>query len=228
MALRNLFVVFILLSFELWAQKEFEQKGKASYYAHFHHGKVTANGETFNMYDFTAAHKTLPFNSLVKVTNLKNNRSIVVRINDRGPYFKDRILDLSRLAAYKLGIIHPGTAHVKLKVIGVHKKALQARLRRLDFEDFVPSVFYNVKGELVQPKGFGVQIAAFKDEQNAIKTCKKMEHKGYKSYIKVIEFGETRLYRIILGHLKTEERAEHLRIKLSAKGWEGFVTPLHQ
>lgn len=91
--------------------------GVASFYGPGFHGKKTASGERFNMYDLTAAHKTIPFNTKVKVTNIENNKSVVVRINDRGPYKKGRIIDLSKSAAEKIGLIQSGTAKVKLTII---------------------------------------------------------------------------------------------------------------
>ena len=92
-------------------------EGVASYYAEDFNGKKTANGETYDMYKMTAAHRTLPFNTKVRVTNLDNKRSIVVRINDRGPFKLERIIDLSLAAATQLGMKGTGTANVKLEVI---------------------------------------------------------------------------------------------------------------
>lgn len=91
--------------------------GTASYYGRKFNGKKTANGERFNMYALTAAHKTLPFNTKVKVLNLENNKSVVVRINDRGPYKKGRIIDLSFAAAKKIDMIKSGTARVHLTIL---------------------------------------------------------------------------------------------------------------
>ena len=91
-------------------------RGIASYYGSDFHGKKTANGERFDMYDLTAAHKTLPFNTVVKVTNLDNKKSVEVRINDRGPFKKGRIIDLSLGAAKKINLIETGTAEVKLEI----------------------------------------------------------------------------------------------------------------
>jgi rare lipoprotein A len=93
------------------------QEGVASYYADEFHGRPTANGETFDMHAFTAAHCVLPFNTRVRVTNLDNGRSVVVRINDRGPFIKGRIIDLSYGAARALNMIGPGTARVRLEVL---------------------------------------------------------------------------------------------------------------
>jgi rare lipoprotein A len=93
------------------------QEGVASYYADEFHGRTTSNGETFDMNELTAAHQTLPFGTIVKVINKQNGRSVTVRINDRGPFLKDRIIDLSRAAAEKIGMIGPGTAEVRLEIL---------------------------------------------------------------------------------------------------------------
>ena len=97
----------------------FSQKGIASWYGKEDHGDLTASGEPYNMYEYTAAHRTLPFGTLVKVTNLKNGKSVVVRINDRGPFVRGRIIDLSYASARKIGMIKQGTALVSLEVIDV-------------------------------------------------------------------------------------------------------------
>ncbi len=91
--------------------------GISSYYGEDFHGKYTANGEVFDMYGLTAAHKTLPLNTIVRVTNLDNGKSVILRINDRGPYVKGRILDCSYGAAVKLGFVNQGTARVRIEVI---------------------------------------------------------------------------------------------------------------
>jgi len=92
--------------------------GKASFYGPQFHGKKTASGEVFNMYDLTAAHKTLPFGTRCRVTNLKNGKTVVVRINDRGPFVPGRILDLSYGAARALDAIADGVIEVKVEVLG--------------------------------------------------------------------------------------------------------------
>ena len=93
--------------------------GEASFYADDFNGKKTANGEIYNMDDLTAAHPSLPFNSIVKVTNLANNKSVKVRINDRMPSFKGRIIDLSLAAAKKIDMINSGVQKVKLEVLSL-------------------------------------------------------------------------------------------------------------
>lgn len=91
------------------------QSGKASYYADKFQGRKTASGETFKQNRMTAAHQTLPFGTKVKVTNLDNGRTIKVRVNDRGPFVSGRIIDLSKKAARKLGMVQSGVANVKIK-----------------------------------------------------------------------------------------------------------------
>tara|TARA_S200000501_G_scaffold312556_1_gene303630 strand:+ start:762 stop:1244 length:483 start_codon:yes stop_codon:yes gene_type:complete len=91
--------------------------GVSSFYAEDFHGKLTANGEVYDMYGLTAAHKTLPLNTVCRVTNQENNKSLILRINDRGPYIKGRILDCSYGAAKKLDFIVQGTTNVKIEII---------------------------------------------------------------------------------------------------------------
>ena len=91
--------------------------GESSYYADKFHGRKTANGEIFDMYKKTAAHKTLPFNTMLEVTNLENNQSVIVRVNDRGPFIGNRILDLSYGAAMEIDMISSGVVKVKIKIV---------------------------------------------------------------------------------------------------------------
>jgi rare lipoprotein A len=95
------------------------EKGKASFYADFFQGRQTSNGETFRQRKLTAAHRSLPFGTRVKVRNLKNGKTVKVRINDRGPFVEGRIIDLSKKAARRLGMVHDGVVPVEIK----YKKA---------------------------------------------------------------------------------------------------------
>ena len=97
--------------------EERELSGEASWYGQPHHGRLTANGETFDMHAFTAAHRTLPFNTLVRVTDVGTYKTVVVRINDRGPSKKRRIIDLSKAAAGELGMISRGIVPVSLEIL---------------------------------------------------------------------------------------------------------------
>jgi rare lipoprotein A len=94
---------------------DYHAEGKASYYGAYHHGKKTASGERFDQNALTAAHRTLPFGSRVRVTNLRNAKSVIVRVNDRGPYARGRIIDLSKQAARQLGMLNAGIATVRVQ-----------------------------------------------------------------------------------------------------------------
>jgi rare lipoprotein A len=117
-----IFTLFLAFSAAACAKPNKVQTGNGSWYGKKFHGRTTANGEKYNMYALTAAHKTLPFNTMVEVTNLSNNRKLIVRINDRGPYAKGRIIDLSYLAAKKLGYVNKGVAKLKVRVLYKQKK----------------------------------------------------------------------------------------------------------
>lgn len=108
----------------------YKQNGIASWYGPGFHGRKTASGETYNMNDLTAAHSELPLNTLLKVTNLKNNRQVVVRVNDRGPFIGDRVIDMSLGAARDLGMLTPGTVPVKLEVVGKQVQLASAKKNR--------------------------------------------------------------------------------------------------
>ncbi len=104
----------LLLCISVACSPKITESGKASYYADYFKGCKTANGERFRQSKRTAAHKTLPFGTKVKVTNLKNRRTVKVRINDRGPFVSGRVIDLSKKAARRLGMVEDGVAEVKL------------------------------------------------------------------------------------------------------------------
>ena len=114
------FCLFLMMIFTLSAGafcEIYKANAEASFYADKFHGRKTANGEIFNMYDYTAAHKTLPFNTILKVTNIANGKSVTVRVNDRGPFVQGREIDLSKAAAQKLDMIGDGTAQVSIEIL---------------------------------------------------------------------------------------------------------------
>jgi rare lipoprotein A len=113
--MRNLFVLFSTVILLTSCSKKITETGKASYYADKFEGRKTASGEIFHQRGLTAAHRTLPFGTKVKVTNIANGRSVKVRINDRGPFAEGRVIDLSKKAAKKIGMISTGVAPVEVK-----------------------------------------------------------------------------------------------------------------
>lgn len=166
----------------------FTEQGIASWYGPGFHGKKTANGETYNQNAMTAAHKLLPFNTSIRVSNLDNGRSIVVRINDRGPFVANRVIDLSRKAAEQIGMIQAGTARVRLE-------ALEGSLPVL-----------TASGDMVGR--FFIQIGAFQVLNNANKLmqdAKKARLPG-----RVIHNGNSSLYNVQIGPYRTFDQAEQV------------------
>jgi rare lipoprotein A len=135
----------------------FFQEGVASWYGRKFHGKKTSSGEIYNMYDATAAHTTLPFGTRVRVENLSSSKEVVVRINDRGPFVKQRIIDLSYGAAKKIGLVGPGTARVRLTALSRKVGTVKAGSAR---RPLVEAPDFN-KGR------FTIQVGAFRERKNA-------------------------------------------------------------
>ncbi len=124
-ALRFLLPLLLLFSSSYGLAQSFTETGWASWYGPNFAGRQTANGEIFDPSQLTAAHQYLPFGTLLRVTNLSNNLTVVVRINDRGPFLKNRIIDLSRYAAEQIDMIKPGTAEVKIEEIAAPESAVE-------------------------------------------------------------------------------------------------------
>lgn len=195
--------------------------GIASWYGPNFHGKKTSNGEIYNMHNMTAAHKTLPMNTIVKVTNLNNNKTAVVRINDRGPFVANRVIDLSKAAATQLGVIGPGTAPVAMEVIGFADDVTVASSKQPTTSASNGQIFRPQQGSGSQSGNiaqgsqsyvggdFMVQIGAFKN-QNGANSYKK-EHEsimGYKSTVKsMIDDNGVMMYRVFLTGFRSEDEA---------------------
>ena len=177
--------------------------GRASWYGPKFHGKLTSNGETYNMYDQTAAHKTLPMNTIVRVTNKSNGKSTLVRINDRGPFVESRIIDLSKKAAADIGMIGTGTAPVQLEILGFGK---QGTTRIADMETLKQGPSEQVMDS------FAVQIGSFARIEGAMVTQQKFDNtEGYRTVIKDTEYNGKRLFRVWLTGFKSEAEARDFK-----------------
>ncbi len=171
--------------------------GIASWYGYPYQGRATADGEIYNMYAMTAAHRTLPFNTRVRVHDLDNGRSVDVRINARGPFIRGRIIDLSYAAAKAVGMAGAGTAHVELEIQN-------------------PDVVY---GPSAAPGVYAVQVGAFRDENNATRLKALIEpHFGPVLVQTYNSPQEGLLYRVRAGNLSSEATAEMLAADLKQAG----------
>ncbi|MBR5032643.1 MAG: septal ring lytic transglycosylase RlpA family protein [Treponema sp.] len=196
-----LLAVFILLtSFNLFGAELYKTGVTASYYAEDFHGKKTSNGERFNMNDLTCAHKSLPFNTILKVTNLANGKSVEVRVNDRGPFVLNREIDLSKAAAVKLGMIGSGTTKVKLEIVkkGANTKISQQTaasaikiMKKLYGDAVVTTVASSRK---LEPGTYwDIQLGAFKSKENAKAFASKVSKAGFKDIVLQTSDGITRV-----------------------------------
>ena len=171
-------------------------EGTASWYGPNFHGGQTSNGEYYNMYAYTAAHKTLPINTKVKVTNLQNHLSTIVRINDRGPFVKNRIIDLSYSAAKDIGLIKSGTAHVRLEVLSFDTQANQYAhiLHKKE-----PKLKKNP--QILPLDNLYIQVASFSDEQKALlfkRKCYTLDSK-HQPAIKTKKIANQTIYSVLIG-----------------------------
>lgn len=196
----------------------FVQFGKASWYGKKFHGRPTASGERYDMYKKSAAHKTLPLGTHVKVVNLSNKRYAILRINDRGPFVKGRIIDLSYGAAKEIGLIGPGVADVKIVALAreVGKfKSPQGLKPVVEFTDLN-------KGE------FTIQVGAFKNKDNALKLADRL--KVIFSYVDTTTYDDKdkgMLYRVRVSKSKTLNQAGEIEKRLEGMGFEeAFIVSL--
>lgn len=195
----------------------YKSNAVASYYADKFHGRKTANGETFDMYALTAAHKSLPFNTMVKVTNLDNGKSVVVRINDRGPFVAGREIDISKAAASKLGMLSAGTARVSLQILGDKENAVSSTSVPVAFTE--SETKEKIIADDVLAQHWDIQLAAFSSRINAEIFAKKAQKSG----IKNLAYQTTKdVTRVIIRDLSTEEVASQLEI-LEAKGYTEYL-----
>ncbi len=190
------------------------QKGISSWYGPNFHGRYTSNGEIYNMYKMTAAHKTWPMDTIVRVQNLDNGRSVVVRINDRGPYVKGRVIDCSYAAARKLGLHRAGTAHVKLTVLGFAGKVYKPRVRG-STRRAATSAAANGSVSQVRLTDFGVQAGAFRQYKGAEAFRRRyaaFANHRLRVIIRKFPVGGAPLYRVwIMGFGSADEAMDFIR-----------------
>ena len=173
------------------------QYGIASWYGNDFHGRPTSSGEIYDMYQLTCAHNTLPLGTTVMVTNLENGRSLELKVNDRGPFVKERIIDLSYAAAQILGIWEKGTAFVKVEAIGPFIEQVQR---------------------------FTLQVGSFAEELNAQKLADQLRKNFENVYVTTVETLTQKYHRVRVGQFETRESALSIAEKLSQMGFKVLVT----
>jgi rare lipoprotein A len=179
------------------------EAGIASWYGHPYHGRRAANGEVYDMEKLTAAHRTYPFETWVRVKNLSNDRTVDVRIQDRGPFVRGRIIDLSRAAAREIELLGPGVTKVKLTVIAPPK---------------------NIEK---QKDLFAIQVGAFRERNRAVALQEEMQRR-FGSAKLVERGGEPPMYRVLAGEYPDEPSAEAIAAAIRAGGGVGLVVRLDE
>lgn len=184
----------------------FEQRGVASWYGDDFHGRKTSNGETYDMYGPTAAHKTLPMNTVLLVRNLENNRETVVRVNDRGPFVSGRVIDLSYAAARELAFLGKGTARVQVVALAEKNQSLD-QLRQ-------------TARQLREGKYY-VQIASYARPIDALKLRDRFVQEGHKAHVEIYKPAKKTYYRVRVAVGNNLEKANHERAVLEGIGYKG-------
>lgn len=178
------------------------QYGKASWYGDKEHGNRAASGEVFNRYAYTAAHKELPFGTVVRVTNLDNGKKAEVRINDRGPYVKGRVIDLSYAAAKSIGLIRSGVADVKIEVFSTPSQRSE-------------SLFISL---------YTLQAGSFRSRAKAYELKKELSRfTDEEARVESFAFEGNTYYRVRVGRFKKRKDAEMLRVVLRRRGYASSI-----
>jgi len=193
--------------YPLASNADYDEIGVASWYGKKFHGRKTANGETYNMYAMTCAHKEFPFGTRLRVTYLKNNKSVVVTVNDRGPFIAGRDLDLSYAAARKIGLIKTGVGRVKIEYLGRDLRYV----KRIKYTSSVSGPFT-------------IQIGSFREKANADRLKQGLGIKYQSVYITTARVSGQKFYRVRIGSFNNRDSAHSLARSLAEEGYSVFVT----
>lgn len=227
------YIVFGRRYTPMQSARGYREIGVASWYGKKFHGRPTSSGESYDMYAMTAAHKTLPLPSYVRVRNLANGREVIVRVNDRGPFLHGRLIDLSYAAAYKLDVLKTGTARVEVSAVGPDDRpANSVAIGTVDTAPVAsgepltaaPSSTSLISSANAAPAkatagGVFLQVGSFSSWDNAIKLRDQLEAKNIKPVsIATVNVKEARYFRVRVGPLDNLGVAENISSQVSAMG----------
>jgi len=204
----------------------YDRTGIASWYGRKFHGRKTANGERYDMYALSAAHKTLPLPTLVRVTNLENGRQVIVRVNDRGPYVKNRLIDLSYAAARQLGFAGKGTARVRVQALqGVAPATLTAK--RSARSGRGRAVIHTIPRPVAPANrvmgGMYVQLGAFSSQANAYRLKRSLAARYPDIHVRAFRHAAGMLYRVRIGPYSDPGRIEQAVLALKDSGFPNVI-----
>jgi rare lipoprotein A len=212
------------------------QVGAASWYGKYFHGRPTASGEIYDMYQPTAAHLTAPLGTYALVTNLENGQSVRVRINDRGPYKRPRILDLSYEAARQIDMVHPGLGRVQIEFLAepalvVQPTAEPALVVQPTVTSGDTSPDQRNAVQVLETPGtqpFAVQVGAYQDQNNAMRAQKTLTSVYPHVWISMAPEGTQPLHRVRLGPFNNRDEAEQVVHAIRARGYTALVVAMTQ
>ncbi|MGK7389360.1 MAG: septal ring lytic transglycosylase RlpA family protein [Candidatus Cyclobacteriaceae bacterium M2_1C_046] len=221
--MRTFIYIFLLSAFSLSSFAQV-QTGKASYYADKFEGYPTASGEKYRHNRLTAAHKTLPFGTKLKVTNLANKKSVEVTVNDRGPFVEGRVIDLSKRAAEELGFTIQGLTDVSIEVVDPGDGKSSGYPKTFDPVTVEEKEFYEVKTERINPSGYGVQIGTFQELVNLMRLSENLKASYKKDVtIRVKVLNGVKVYSIIVGDFNKRTKAESFLGNVKKRYPESFI-----
>lgn len=198
----------------------FRENGIASWYGHDFHGKPTSSGEVYDMYELTAAHKTLPIPTWVEVTNLNNGKRVIVKVNDRGPFVDGRVIDLSLRAAEAIDMVDAGTAQVQVRALGTSSYAPSAGSLAASDSSRGFSIISDARADTPSATGsFYLQVGAYSDRNNAMRMADQLKSEGFgNSFVLTTGDGRDRMHRVRIGPLASESHVDRTRAELRGAG----------
>lgn len=200
------------------------QVGKASFYADKFEGSPTASGEKYRASRLTAAHKTLPFGTKVRVTNLANNESVVVTINDRGPFVEWRIIDVSKSAAERLSFFNQGTTEVKMEIVDATDGKQDTQPVAVDHVVVEDKETYQFDIKRVNPTGYGLQLGTYQELVNVMKIVDNLRSSYKKKVaVQVKIVNGVKYYSIMIVGFSKRDKADGLMVDLKKKFPDSFV-----
>lgn len=211
--MRGVILIILVISGVLAPLSAQTQEGLASVRHLSHEGQMTKSGERFSHDSLVASHRSIPFGSIVKITNLKTRKSVEVKINDRGPFIKGRIIDLSEVAAERINLLHGQVAKVRLQIITIENNF---RLQKSKIQDISNEIY-------------SIQIASYSEMENAIDYKNHILNKynfNTKVKVKPENLNGKILYKIYIGSFRTRQEGENYKLQLPQDLQKGYVTTI--
>lgn len=205
-----------------FSQTAYKKIGMASFYHNKFEGRRTSSGEIFSQKKLTCAHRTFPYGTRLKVTNLDNNKTVTVRVNDRGPYAKNRMIDLTTAAAQKLGFVHDGEVVVQIEIVSSEGKA-----DSIYYTNDTLKPFFKMQPLVDSTTGYSIKIGSYLLEHKVLEVIREVKEKtGLDAYMQTMSFNKNILYRIFAGRFESKKDAREQCLKILPMFPEAYVVEM--